>query len=44
MVKLVIRSFNNESDYCVDNVKFDNIELGESASDRRSTRAIGWAA
>ncbi|WP_293414037.1 DUF4041 domain-containing protein [Piscinibacter sp.] len=29
MVKLVIRSFNNESDYCVDNVKFDNIELGE---------------
>lgn len=29
MIKLVIRSFNNESDYCVDNVKFDNIELGE---------------
>jgi vacuolar-type H+-ATPase subunit I/STV1 len=29
MVKLVIRSFNNECDYCVDNVKFDNIELGE---------------
>ena len=29
MVKLVIRSFNNEADYCVDNVKFDNIELGE---------------
>jgi len=29
MLKLVIRSFNNESDYCVDNVKFDNIELGE---------------
>jgi predicted nucleic acid-binding Zn-ribbon protein len=29
MIKLVIRSFNNETDYCVDNVKFDNIELGE---------------
>jgi Domain of unknown function (DUF4041)/T5orf172 domain len=29
MLKLVIRSFNNEADYCVDNVKFDNIELGE---------------
>lgn len=29
MIKLVIRSFNNECDYCVDNVKFDNIELGE---------------
>lgn len=29
MIKLVIRSFNNESDYCVDNVKFDNVELGE---------------
>ena len=30
MVKLVIRSFNNECDFCVDNVKFDNIELGEA--------------
>ena len=29
MMKLVLRSFNNESDYCVDNVKFDNIDLGE---------------
>lgn len=29
MIKLVIRSFNNEADYCVDNVKFDNIELGD---------------
>ncbi len=29
MIKLVVRSFNNESDFCVDNVKFDNIELGE---------------
>lgn len=29
MIKLAIRSFNNEADYCVDNVKFDNIELGE---------------
>lgn len=28
MIKLVIRSFNNEADFCVDNVKFDNIELG----------------
>lgn len=27
MMKLLIRSFNNECDYCVDNVKFDNIEL-----------------
>lgn len=29
MMKLLLRSFNNECDYCVDNVKFDNIELGE---------------
>jgi hypothetical protein len=29
MRKLVIRSFNNEADYCVDNVKFNNVELGE---------------
>jgi len=29
MIKLVLRSFNNECDHCVDNVKFDNIELGE---------------
>lgn len=29
MVKLLLRSFNNECDVCVDNVKFDNIELGE---------------
>ncbi|MFJ3259818.1 DUF4041 domain-containing protein [Pseudomonas sp. NPDC086581] len=29
MIKLVIRSFNNEADFCVDNVKFDNVELGE---------------
>ena len=28
MMKLLIRSFNNECDYCVDNVKFNNIELG----------------
>lgn len=27
MVKLVLRSFNNECDYCVDNVKFNNIHL-----------------
>jgi hypothetical protein len=30
MMKLLIRSFNNECDYCVDNVKFDNVELGEA--------------
>lgn len=29
MIKLVIRSFNNEADACVANVKFDNVELGE---------------
>jgi hypothetical protein len=29
MVKLLLRSFNNECDVCVDNVKFDNVELGE---------------
>ena len=29
MIKLVIRSFNNECDSCVDSVKFDNVELGE---------------
>ena len=29
MIKFVIRSFNNEADVCVDNVKFDNVELGE---------------
>lgn len=26
MIKLVLRSFNNECDYCVDNVKFNNID------------------
>jgi predicted nucleic acid-binding Zn-ribbon protein len=29
MMKLVIRSFNNECESCVDNVKFDNVKLGE---------------
>jgi len=29
MMKLLIRSFNNECDSCVDNVKFDNVDLGE---------------
>lgn len=29
MKKLILRSFNNESDYCVDNVKFNNIEVSE---------------
>jgi hypothetical protein len=28
-IKLVLRSFNNECDYCVDHVKFNNIELNE---------------
>lgn len=29
MKKLLIRSFNNECDYCVDNVKFNNMESSE---------------
>lgn len=29
MKKLLLRSFNNECDYCVDNVKFNNIEVNE---------------
>jgi hypothetical protein len=29
MKKLLLRSFNNECDYCVDNVKFSNIEASE---------------
>jgi len=29
MIKLLLQSFNNECDHCIDNVKFDNIELGE---------------
>jgi hypothetical protein len=29
MKKLMLRSFNNECDYCVDNVKFNNIEVNE---------------
>ena len=29
MIKLLLRAFNNECDYCVDNVKFNNIEIGE---------------
>lgn len=29
MKKLLLRSFNNECDYCVDNVKFNNIETSE---------------
>ena len=28
-IKLLLRSFNNECDYCVDHVKFNNIELFE---------------
>lgn len=30
MKKLLLRSFNNECDYCVDNVKFNNIETNEN--------------
>jgi hypothetical protein len=30
MIKLLIRSFNNECDSCVDNVKFNNIDLAEN--------------
>ncbi len=29
MIKLVLRSFNNECDYCVDNVKFNTLESHE---------------
>lgn len=29
MKKLMLRSFNNECDYCVDNVKFNNMEVNE---------------
>lgn len=29
MKKLLVRSFNNECDYCVDNVKFNTIEMNE---------------
>jgi hypothetical protein len=29
MIKLIVRAFNNECDYCVDNVKFNNIEVGQ---------------
>lgn len=30
MKKLLLRSFNNECDYCVDNVKFYNMEVSEN--------------
>jgi uncharacterized Zn finger protein (UPF0148 family) len=30
MKKLLLRSFNNECDYCVDNVKFNNIESNKN--------------
>jgi len=29
MIKLLLRSFNNECDYCVDNVKFSNIDANK---------------
>ncbi len=29
MKKLMLRSFNNECDYCVDNVKFNNMQVNE---------------
>lgn len=34
MKKLLLRSFNNECDYCVDNVKFHNIESYEKRIDK----------
>jgi hypothetical protein len=34
MTKLVLRAFNNECDYCVDNVKFNNIEANEKRIDK----------
>jgi hypothetical protein len=34
MKKLVLRSFNNECDYCVDHVRFNNIEASEKRIDK----------
>lgn len=34
MIKLVLRAFNNECDYCVDHVRFNNIELSEKRIDQ----------
>ncbi len=34
MKKLLLRSFNNECDYCVDNVKFNNMESHEKRIDK----------
>lgn len=34
MKKLILRSFNNECDYCVDNVKFNNMEVQEKRIER----------
>lgn len=34
MKKLLLRSFNNECDYCVDNVKFNNMEVNEKRIER----------
>jgi hypothetical protein len=34
MKKLMLRSFNNECDYCVDNVKFNNMEVNEKRMEK----------
>lgn len=34
MKKLLLRSFNNECDFCVDNVKFNNMEVNEKRIDK----------
>ena len=48
MKKLLLRSFNNECDYCVDNVKFNNIESFEKRIDKsfEAVRKLGrtWSA
>ena len=48
MKKLLLRSFNNECDYCVDNVKFNSIESFEKRIDKsfEAVRKLGrtWSA
>jgi hypothetical protein len=34
MKKLMLRSFNNECDFCVDNVRFNNMEVNEKRIDK----------
>lgn len=43
MKKLLLRSFNNECDYCVDNVKFNNIESHASRIEKsfEAVRKLG---